>query len=215
MQENPAILEALHVFKQPVRARSIHRRALPPGMLTVIKIAAGDQATIDDWSTACGESTLVIKQAASFFLQQSIAKAGQDRYRTLGLTPQATKEDIRKHKRWLLKWLHPDRNPSKWESALFHRVSVIAQSLEANSDDGTASVDASNQQNYQERKYRQNHLLPANPKKPTIVRRFSLRAILFRVWKRIACVLVLFVAAGLFAYLVGDVDMERLLVFGR
>ncbi len=131
MMADAAIFEALSLYKQPARARSINRQGLPPDMLNLIKIAAGDDQTMVAWAQASGENPEILRQAAVFYLQQTIARAGQDPYRTLGLAPRASSEDIRNHKRWLLKWLHPDRNPSKWETALFHRVNAVAQLLEA------------------------------------------------------------------------------------
>jgi hypothetical protein len=129
-RKDSAVLEALDMFKQPAKARSMGRHVLPLDMLEVIKIAAGDQETTDRWAEGCREKSDVVRQSAVFFLQQTIAKAGDDKFRTLGLSSGAGVDEIRLHKRWLLKWLHPDRNPSKWETALFLRISTVANSLE-------------------------------------------------------------------------------------
>jgi hypothetical protein len=129
MQRDCAVLEALVLCKQPAKARKLNCAELPVDMLTLIKIAAGDEGETQDWSAATGETTDAIRQAAVFFLQQTIAKSGDDAFRVLGLPKGASQEDARLHKRWLLKWLHPDRNHSKWESVLFHRVVAMADSI--------------------------------------------------------------------------------------
>ena len=130
MPKNNALLDALEIYKQPSRARSLRLQDLPPDMLSVIKIAAGDQPTISANMEQYGETEDHLRQAAVFYLQQTIAKSGNDLFRTLGLPAMASKDQVRTHKRWLLKWLHPDRNSSKWEATLFHRVSDAAETLE-------------------------------------------------------------------------------------
>ena len=134
MRKDSAVLEALDLFKQPARARTMRRHDLPGDMLDVIKIAAGDQETTHRWAESCREKPDAIRQSAVFFLQQTIAKSGDDKFRMLGLPGSAGKDEIRLHKRWLLKWLHPDRNPSKWETVLFHRISSVAELLESSRD---------------------------------------------------------------------------------
>jgi hypothetical protein len=129
-RKESAVLEALDMFKQPARARELRSHDQPSDMLEVIKIAAGDQGTIDRWAESCREGQDIIRQSAVFFLQQTIAKSGNDKFRMMGLPSGAGMDEIRLHKRWLLKWLHPDRNPSKWETVLFHRISTAADMLE-------------------------------------------------------------------------------------
>jgi hypothetical protein len=126
-----AVQEALELFRQPARLRFIDRTELPVEMLDVIKIAAGDDNTIQLWADTFNEVPNVVREAAVFYLQQTIARSGVDNFRMLGLQPGAATADIRAHKRWLLKWLHPDRNPSKWQAALFYRVSGVADQLES------------------------------------------------------------------------------------
>jgi hypothetical protein len=49
-------------------------------------------------------------EAARFYLQQLLFRADADCYRILGLEPGASRATARTHMRWLLQWLHPDRN---------------------------------------------------------------------------------------------------------
>lgn len=56
----------------------------------------------------------------------------------LALPQNWSSQDVREHKRWMLKWLHPDRNPSAWEANLFHRVKEASDRIE----NGTAKDSA-------------------------------------------------------------------------
>jgi hypothetical protein len=117
---------ALEVFRQPILARRLQKQQLPDGMLDVIKIAAGDSATLNP-----NADDPQLHNAAIFFLQQALLSNENDNFRLLGLNPNANLDEIREHRRWLLKWLHPDRNHNKWESTLFARVNAAATQLEA------------------------------------------------------------------------------------
>lgn len=137
---------ALDLFRRPLMARAVQRSPLPPGMLEVIKVAAGEPFHRDGILRQEGQASPKAQQAAALFLQHALFLGPGDDFRQLGLDPGADQDRIREHKRWLLKWLHPDRNPSKWESALFLRVSQAAERLEKNveagGDGGSAAVAA-------------------------------------------------------------------------
>jgi hypothetical protein len=84
----------------------------------------------DNQRGGIGSSKQSSRTRAIFFLQQALLYPGADNYRVLGLSPGATLNDIKDHKRLLLKWLHPDRNSSSWEQLLFQRVATAATDLE-------------------------------------------------------------------------------------
>jgi hypothetical protein len=138
---------AVDVFSQPVLARRIQRHPLPEGMLEVIQIAAGNRA--DD-------NNHLSQEAAIFFLQQVLVSRENDNFRLLGLNPGASLELIKEHRRWLLKWLHPDRNHNKWESTLFARVNSAALQLEKSNVDMPATRTKHHQAEFRNRK-RANH----------------------------------------------------------
>lgn len=125
-----AIEIALEVYRKPAQARTLHRHAVPPGMLNLIKIAGGTEdeikALLDD-KTA---ESMPVKDAAVFYLQHLLMNAEGDDYRQLGLRRGASLQDVKDHKRSLLKWLHPDRNHSPWEQVLFGRVKAAADRIE-------------------------------------------------------------------------------------
>jgi hypothetical protein len=130
MADRRALDIALDLMHRPLMARMVQSAPLPPGMIDVIKIAAGEPPPCDHARLGDGQGQDTIRQAAVLYLQQALFIGKGDDYRALGLTPGAAREQVREHKRWLLKWLHPDRNPSKWESQLFLRVVRAAEELE-------------------------------------------------------------------------------------
>lgn len=140
MAELPAVLIALQVYKQPGLARKLSQRPIPVDLLEVIKIAANDDEMTTRWCKIqhCDEEQ--IRQACLFYLRHTLFDARDDKIRTLGLSVTATAEDLRIHKRWLLKWLHPDRNPNQWEIGLFQRVNASAHALELDWRAGSRSA---------------------------------------------------------------------------
>ncbi len=125
-----AIEIALEVYRKPERARALRRQAVPPGMLNLIKIAAGTEDEIKALLLDRAAEGAPAKDAAIFYLQQLLMNAEGDDYRQLGLRAGASLQDVKDHKRGLLKWLHPDRNPSPWEQVLFGRVKAAADRIE-------------------------------------------------------------------------------------
>jgi hypothetical protein len=95
------------------------------GMITVIKAAAGDENTLAQEALHHHLSTEEIREAAKHYLLRMLLDPERQGIRLLGLADDAKETEIKDHKRWLLKWLHPDRNPNSWEQALFHRVNAI------------------------------------------------------------------------------------------
>lgn len=125
-----AIDRALEAARQPKQLTRPAPKQLPPDILDVIKCAAGDENTLARSALERQLTQDKIRDAARIYLQYIVTHAnGSDRM-VLGLPPGSTAADIREHKRWMLKWLHPDRNPSKWETNLFHRVKEASERLE-------------------------------------------------------------------------------------
>lgn len=131
VSELDAMRAALLSHSQPLRTPIRGHSAFPKGMLILIKAAAGDGATIAILVEALGHDEKTLQEAASFYLQQQLIASKSNPFRCLGLTDQATQDDIVLHKRWLLKWLHPDRNPNKWQSAMFNTITDAANAASA------------------------------------------------------------------------------------
>jgi hypothetical protein len=138
-----AIDVALNIYRRPNLVRTERRKALPDNTLALIRIASGGEIAPEYLTTERAKSEAEAREASIFYIQQVLLSPKSDEYRQLGLTHQATSQQISEHKRYMLKWLHPDRNPNKWESALFQRVANAAAKLETHS----ASVSISSNRN--------------------------------------------------------------------
>lgn len=122
MADDRALHLALDLARTPGLARVIRRRPLPPDVLRLIRIAAGSPDAVADAVRSTGEDADTISAAAKLFLQQGLLQASGDHYRTLGLSAGAPSDKLAEHVRWLMKWLHPDRDQAAWDSTLAERV---------------------------------------------------------------------------------------------
>jgi hypothetical protein len=129
MQTRNALDIALQVYRQPALVRQVRSSSLPPRVLSVIKIAAGSDEDLQLPAAHVPEKTQEIRDAAIFFLQNCLFQSGGDSYRVLGVEPGTPVDEIRLHKRWLLKWLHPDLNRNTWEAAYLQRVLAAWQDI--------------------------------------------------------------------------------------
>jgi hypothetical protein len=136
LPQRPAIEIALDLRAMPSLVKTVRKRPLPPEVTAVIRVAAGSAELTQAFSTKYGCSDGHIRESCIFFLQQVLLFSGADNFRALGVSPGASVEQIRTHRRWLLMWLHPDRNQNRWESAMFARVQSAAKAL----DDGVPTV---------------------------------------------------------------------------
>ena len=122
MTQRLALDVALDMAQRPLLVRQAQKQPLPDDVLLLIRIAAHSE---EDTVWACrtrARSMDEVREAAVMFLQQVLFHPHADNFRMMGLGPAATLEQVHEHRRWLLKWLHPDRNHDKWESQLFKRV---------------------------------------------------------------------------------------------
>ncbi|WGR90808.1 J domain-containing protein (plasmid) [Bradyrhizobium sp. ISRA443] len=120
--DQQALHLALELARSPALARAIRDRPLPSGVLTLIRIAAGSHKPLSDATRLTGEDAEAVKAAAELFLQQNLLQANGNHYRTLGVSATASRETLAEHVRWLMKWLHPDRDRAAWDSAFSQRV---------------------------------------------------------------------------------------------
>lgn len=104
---------------------------LPEGVKSLLRVVA--EGEWRDGSTEHAyrrHSSAEIRAASAAFLAAVLFARKSDPYRVLGLTPDATPEEVRENKRLLLKWLHPDRNPSHREQEYLGRVIEAAEAIE-------------------------------------------------------------------------------------
>jgi len=118
----PALHAAIALAERPILARAMRRLPLPPDVLALLKIAAGDAPTCRAATAATGRRQVTIRNAAVLYIQLVVLTANADSYRVLGAAADAAQQDLREHMRWFMKWLHPDRCTSAWESAFAARV---------------------------------------------------------------------------------------------
>jgi hypothetical protein len=138
--ERSAIESALTLMRQPSLSRSLQRHEIPSDVLALIKVSAGDDDLRLAFSEKHNVSEAEVLAASKLYLQTILSTARNDDKRMLCLPQGAVWEDYKEHKKWLLKWLHPDRNRDSWESALFLKVNEAFNRLQVASLDGAAPV---------------------------------------------------------------------------
>lgn len=125
----PALHHALQLLRTPSGARPGPHERLPEGMLLLIRIVAGDEAALSEARQRSEEAGAVVREAAAFYIQQVMFVSGSNSYRLLGVDADAPDERIKEHYRWLVRWLHPDRNPDEWEVIYADRVNRAWQDM--------------------------------------------------------------------------------------
>ena len=117
------------VFREPGLIADLRDKQLPDDLQLVMRLAAGEGAASRGAMEATGETAEVLADASVFFLQQILFAPGADSYRVLGADAHTPDERLRENYRWLMKWLHPDRNQDGWEAVYADRVNVAWQDL--------------------------------------------------------------------------------------
>jgi hypothetical protein len=119
----------LAVFREPARIAEMRDRPLPDDVAGVIRLAAGENQALESAQDSTGESAETLLEASIFFLQQILFAPGADSYRVLGAASNIEQSRLRENYRWLMKWLHPDRNQDGWEAVYADRVNIAWQDL--------------------------------------------------------------------------------------
>ena len=117
-----ALAAALLLARRPTLAKTARSQSLPPDLITLIRIAAGTPETLRRAVQVTGKDPTFIRAAAVFYLEEVLGTEGGDDYRTLGLTPDASFDDIAEHTRWLTRWLLPHLGREDPEAAHLDRV---------------------------------------------------------------------------------------------
>ncbi|SFU47067.1 hypothetical protein SAMN02799631_00793 [Methylobacterium sp. 174MFSha1.1] len=98
-------------------------------MLTLIRIAAGCGETLAAAAAATGREPDFILASAELYLRQVVCFPGADPHRVLAVPPHAPRDEMRRHLRELLLWLHPDRSRSEWNAVATRRVIAAWQAV--------------------------------------------------------------------------------------
>jgi hypothetical protein len=121
----PHVIElALDLARMPALARRSALPLLPPNIVELMRIAAGSPEACRAAVAQTGEPRHVVIESARFYLQQVLFRPDADCYRILGVQPSTSRATAREHMRWLLEWLHPDRNNNNnsWDTVYAERV---------------------------------------------------------------------------------------------
>jgi hypothetical protein len=119
----PHVIEvALDLARMPALARSSVVPPLPRNIIELMRIAAAVPEACQVAAAKTGEPSSVLIEAARFYLQQVLFRPDADCYRILGIERTASRATARDHMRWLLEWLHPDRNHNGWDAIYAERV---------------------------------------------------------------------------------------------
>lgn len=121
---------AVELYHEPRLAQKLVKVPLHRDVLSVIKVVAGDDAALEAFPTSIAAKPDLARQIASLYILKVLFNDRNNDHRLLGLNPGVDGHSVKDHKRWLLKWLHPDRNANKWEQAYFKTVSDAAKRLE-------------------------------------------------------------------------------------
>ena len=121
MTSQRAIDIALDLSRMPALAPSMAASPLPSDVDEVIRIAGESSETCRAAALITGKSEAELVAAARFYLQQVLFRDETNCYRVLGLPPEGPRDAARTNMRWLLRWLHPDRNRD-WDSVYAKRV---------------------------------------------------------------------------------------------
>ena len=129
MSDKMALKIAIDLMHVPSQVWLVRSEPLPDGVLILLRIAAGDAEAERSGALAVDRSTEVLRQAATFFIEQILFAPNADSYRVLGAAPQATAAELRRNVGLLLRWLHPDLDPQGARSIFARRVTAAWNDL--------------------------------------------------------------------------------------
>lgn len=107
--EQSAIRVAIDLLQLPSRVHWMRAQPLPDNLEPLLKIASGDVDVKQAIAEQSGRSPELIHKAAVFFIEQILLAPDAGAYRTLGLSPDATYNELRRNLALLLRSIHPDR----------------------------------------------------------------------------------------------------------
>lgn len=143
MDDRAALSLALELLYVPWRVRLVREQPLPEGVPLLLRVAAGDAASEETAARAAGRPPEVVRQAATFFIEQVLLAPDADSYRVLGAGPSATAGELRTNMALLMKWLHPDTAHDGEQSVFAQRIATAWNNLKT--PDRRAAYDSERQ----------------------------------------------------------------------
>lgn len=122
MGARTALRVAIELFHMPSRVRSARAAPLPPGVILLLEIAAGDAEAEQRAAASTGRPGELVRHAAVFFIEQVMLCQNADSYRVLGADPQTGSGDLRRNMALLVRWLHPDKAADEQRSVFVGRI---------------------------------------------------------------------------------------------
>jgi hypothetical protein len=129
MSDKMALRIAIDLLHVPSQVRLFRAEPLPDGIPLLLRIAAGDAETQSAAAAFMDRPRDVLREAATFFIEQILFAPQADSYRVLGASPQATAGELRRNVALLLRWLHPDLDPKGERSIFIGRVTAAWNDL--------------------------------------------------------------------------------------
>jgi hypothetical protein len=125
MMSEMALKVAIDLLHVPSQVRRVRSEPLPDGVVTLLRIAAGDTEVERAAAAIADRSRAVVRRAADFFIVQILFAPNADSYQVLGASPQASAAELRQNLALLLRWLRPDIDPGG-ERSIFIRTITAA-----------------------------------------------------------------------------------------
>ena len=129
MSSRMALKVAIDLIHMPSQVRLLTAEPLPDGILTLLRIAAGDEEAENTASLLTDRPLEVVRQASTFYIEQILFASNADSYRVLGANPQASAGELRRNVGLLMRWLHPDRDPQGERAVFIGRVTTAWNDL--------------------------------------------------------------------------------------
>jgi hypothetical protein len=129
MSGKTALKTAIDLKLVPSQVRFLQSGPLPDGVVTLLRIASGDEEVERAAAEVMGRSRAFVRSAATFFIEQILFAPGADSYRVLGANAQAPAGELRQHVGLLMRWLHPDLDPQGERSIYSGRVTAAWNDL--------------------------------------------------------------------------------------
>ena len=129
MSDKMALKVAVDLMHVPSQVRFVRSEPLPRDVRLLLRIAARDEEAESAAVGLTGRSRDVVREAATFFIEQILFAPDADSYRVLGASPQASSNVLRRNVALLLRWLHPDLDPQGERSIFISRVTAAWNDL--------------------------------------------------------------------------------------
>ena len=129
MRHAEALRLAIDLMHSPSQVRFLRSAPLPDDVLSLVRVAAGDEEATKAAVEETGRSSEMLREAAVFFVEQVLLYPEADSYRVLGVRPDATYHELRRNMSVLLRWLHPDLDGHGEHAVFASRVTLAWDNL--------------------------------------------------------------------------------------